>query len=89
MNFPLSKLFLIACTAALHPVAQPLYLAPKGTDRPLSSFENLNGVKGGGAITNSGARGNLYETVMAFTTKSPLNMQEERTWLTINQNQKI
>jgi hypothetical protein len=70
--------------------AQQVYEMPKGADSRLSSFENMNGIKGGGAKTNKTAKGNAWEWVMPGETKSLLDIKGQgtiqRIWLTIDQN---
>jgi hypothetical protein len=70
--------------------AQQVYEMPKGVDSRLSSFENMNGVKGQGAKTNKTAKGNAWEWVKPGETKSLLDVKGQgtvqRIWLTIDQN---
>jgi hypothetical protein len=68
--------------------AQELYSAPNGRQSRVSSFENLNGTKGGGGKINQGAKGNAFESLAAgqskvlLTTHSPGIIQ--RIWVTVN-----
>ena len=41
--------------------AQELYTMPQGVNSRVSSFENLNGVKGEGGQTNKTAKGSAFE----------------------------
>jgi len=54
--------------------AQELYTMPQGVRSRVSSFENLNGVKGAGGQTNKTAKGNAFESLAAGQTKSLLNI---------------
>src|SRR6478735_8846457 len=68
--------------------AQELYSLPKGKLSRVSSFENLNGVKGEGGKTNRGAKGNASEPLGAGETKTLLVTRSagiiQRIWITIN-----
>jgi len=68
--------------------AQELYSAPKGQRSRVSSFENLNGVKGEGGKTNQGAKGNAFESLAAGQSKTLLVTNSagiiQRMWVTIN-----
>jgi hypothetical protein len=70
--------------------AQALYELPGGTDSRLSSFENLNGVKGAGGKSNKTAKGNAFEMVQPGETKTLLDIDGEgtitRIWMTVNAN---
>lgn len=70
--------------------AQTLYDFPAGTTSGLSSFENMNGVKGAGGKTNKTAKGNAFEMVMPGETKTLLDITGagiiQRLWVTVNQN---
>lgn len=59
---------------------------PKGQSR-ISSFENKNGVKGGGGQTNKGAKGNAFEPLAAGESKTLLDVSApgviQRIWVTI------
>jgi hypothetical protein len=52
------------------------------------SFENMNGVKGGGGMENAGAKGHACDSVGAGSTKTLLDMEGpgiiNRIWITIN-----
>ncbi|HJP63861.1 MAG TPA: glycoside hydrolase family 172 protein [Mucilaginibacter sp.] len=68
--------------------AQELYIMPQGVQSRVSSFENLNGVKGAGGQTNKTAKGNAFESLLAGQTKSLLNISSagiiQRMWVTVN-----
>jgi hypothetical protein len=70
--------------------AQQLYEMQTGVQSKLSSFENLNGVKGSGGKTNKTAKGNAFEFMKPGETKTLLNINDEgtiqRIWLTTNLN---
>ncbi len=55
--------------------AQELYIMPKGVQSRVSSFENLNGVKGEGGKTNKGAKGNAFESLKAGESKTLLDVR--------------
>ncbi|MEO6851550.1 MAG: glycoside hydrolase family 172 protein, partial [Mucilaginibacter sp.] len=68
--------------------AQQLYSMPQGKQSRVSSFENMNGVKGHGGETNQGAKGNAAEPIEAGESKTLLDVNSagviQRIWLTIN-----
>jgi hypothetical protein len=68
--------------------AQELYSIPNGKQSRVSSFENLNGLKGQGGKTNQGGKGNAFESVKAGESKTLLNVNSagiiQRMWVTIN-----
>jgi hypothetical protein len=70
--------------------AQTLYDFPAGVTSGLSSFENINGVKGAGGKTNKTAKGNAFEMIKPGETKTLLNISGagiiQRMWITVNQN---
>jgi hypothetical protein len=70
--------------------AQQLYEMQNGVQSKLSSFENMNGVKGSGGKTNKTAKGNAFEFMKPGEIKSLLNVNGEgtiqRIWLTTNLN---
>jgi hypothetical protein len=70
--------------------AQQVYEMPANTESRLSSFENLNGVKGQGGKTNKTAKGNAWEWVKAGETKTLMDVKGQgiiqRIWMTIDQN---
>ena len=70
--------------------AQEIYEMPKNVSSRLSSFENLNGVKGSGGKTNQSAKGNAFEMVQPGETKTLLDISGQgiiqRMCLTIDQN---
>ena len=55
--------------------AQQLYEMPKGAQSRVSSFENMNGVKGNGGRENNGAKGHAFEQVKAGETKTLLDIK--------------
>ena len=68
--------------------AQELYSMPKGQQSRVSSFENLNGVKGDGGKTNKSGKGNAFESLKAGESKTLLEISSagiiQRMWITIN-----
>ena len=83
-----SILVVLACINAV--AAQQLFeISPLSQSR-LSSFENINGVKGKGGITNKSAKGNAFEMLQPGETKTLMDINGEgmitRTWLTVNQS---
>jgi hypothetical protein len=85
MRIMLLAIFLFfICTAH----AQELYIMPKGNPTShMSSFENLNGVKGQGGISNQSAKGNAFESLPAGKSKTLLNIKGagtiQRMWFTV------
>lgn len=84
-------LFLISFALISYIVsAQQLYEMQTGVQSKLSSFENMNGVKGSGGKTNKTAKGNAFEFMKPGEAKSLLNVNGEgtiqRIWLTTNLN---
>lgn len=83
------KIFTIALLlAATHLAAQELYQAPSGAHSRVSSFENLNGVKGKGGMSNATAKGHAFESLKAGESKTLLDIHGtgrlQRIWCTIN-----
>jgi hypothetical protein len=68
--------------------AQELYIMPKGVQSRVSSFENLNGVKGEGGKSNKGAKGDAFESLKAGENKTLLDVHSagiiQRMWFTFN-----
>jgi hypothetical protein len=68
--------------------AQELYQMPAGVESRVSSFENLNGAKGRGGMTNHGAKGNAFESLKAGTSKTLLDIHSggtiRRIWCTVD-----
>src|SRR6476660_2241306 len=68
--------------------AQELYQMPSNTQSRVSSFENMNGLKGEGGKTNKTAKGNAFEFVKAGETKILLDIKSagciQRMWCTVN-----
>jgi hypothetical protein len=68
--------------------AQELYTMPKGVQSRVSSFENLNGVKGEGGKLNKGAKGDAFESLKAGESKTLLEVHSagiiQRMWFTFN-----
>jgi len=75
----------LALSAVSH--AQELFTMPKGGQSRVSSFENVNGVKGNGGKTNNGAKGNAFEGLKAGESKTLLETNSpgiiQRIWVTI------
>ena len=76
---------LAVCTVTLQ--AQELFRIPEGASSSISSFENMNGVKGAGGKTNKGAKGNAFESLKAGEAKTLLQVSGagiiQRMWFTI------
>jgi len=74
--------------AAIIANAQELYQLVPNTQSRVSSFENLNGLKGGGGKTNKTAKGNAFEFVKAGETKTLLHIKStgiiQRMWCTVS-----
>lgn len=70
--------------------SQQIFEMPAATSSRLSSFENPNGIRGQGAQTNKGAKGNAWEWIQPGELKSLLDVKGEgivqRIWLTIDQS---
>jgi hypothetical protein len=69
-------------------LAQNLYVLPGGfKNSSMSSFENLNGVKGAGGKTNRSAKGNAYEDLKSGASKTLLDVAGtgiiQRMWVTV------
>lgn len=85
----MKHLFIAICllTASLTD-AQELFKMPDGQQSRVSSFENMNGLKGNGGKTNNGSKGNAYEALNAGETKTLLEVNSpgiiQRMWVTIN-----
>lgn len=81
-------LLLLLATAQVQ--AQSLYQFPAGVQTRVSSFENLNGVKGNGGKTNQTAKGNAFEFLKKGESKTLLDISGEgtvqRIWMTFNRN---
>ncbi|MES2329941.1 MAG: glycoside hydrolase family 172 protein [Bacteroidota bacterium] len=84
MKIIFTVLFFCNCYAAN---SQELYTMPKGQQFRISSFENLNGIKGNGGQTNGGAKGNAFEPLKAGESKTLLEITNpgiiQRIWVTI------
>ena len=85
----MQKLIIVAMLLfALDTGAQELYKMPEGAQSRVSSFENLNGVKGKGGRSNKGAKGHAFEPVKAGETKTLLDIQGTgvigRIWCTVS-----
>lgn len=68
--------------------AQELFIMPRGAESAVSSFENLNGLKGEGGKSNQGAKGHAFESLKAGESKTLLNIPSpgiiQRMWFTID-----
>ena len=77
------------CLALISP-AQQLYEMPKTVESRLSSFENLNGIKGQGGKTNKTAKGNAWEWIKPGESKTLMDVKGQgiiqRIWMTIDQS---
>ncbi len=69
--------------------AQELFIMPQGATSAVSSFENLNGLKGEGGKSNLGAKGHAFESLKAGQSKILLDVQSagiiQRMWFTIDE----
>jgi hypothetical protein len=68
--------------------AQNLYTLPEGfKSSSISTFENLNGVKGAGGKTNQSAKGNAFEDLKSGQSKTLLEIEGsgiiQRMWFTV------
>ena len=74
--------------AATRLSAQELYQLPPGAHSRVSSFENLNGLKGRGGQSNATAKGHAFEDLKAGETKTLLDVTSagivQRIWMTIS-----
>jgi hypothetical protein len=69
-------------------MAQHLYNLPEGfKNSSVSTFENLNGMKGAGGKTNQSAKGNAFEELKSGQSKTLLEIQGagiiQRMWFTV------
>jgi len=83
------KIYAIALLLAVtNLTAQELYQVPPGAHSRVSSFENLNGVKGKGGMSNATAKGHAFESLKAGESKTLLDIHGagkiQRIWCTIN-----
>ena len=73
--------------------SQELFQKPAGVQSRVSSFENMNGLKGGGAKTNKGAKGNAFESMKPGQSKTLLDINAtgiiQRIWLTVSQDKPL
>jgi hypothetical protein len=81
-------LFLLFFAAPVLVSGQALYSAPSGATSRVSSFENLNGLKGAGGKTNAGAKGAAFRSLAAGETCTLLDVHQagiiQRIWVTVN-----
>lgn len=86
----MKRAVLIACFIILGQAiaAQELYTMPRAAQSRVSSFENLNGKRGAGGITNRSAKGNAAESLKAGESKTLLDVESagiiNRMWFTIS-----
>jgi hypothetical protein len=83
------KIFTVVLLLAVtHLTAQELYQAPAGAHSRVSSFENLNGVKGQGGKSNATAKGHAFESLKAGESKTLLDIHGagrlQRIWCTVS-----
>lgn len=73
--------------------AQNLYQIPPGARSHVSSFENLNGLKGQGGRSNATAKGHAFESLKAGESKTLLNIRSagilQRIWCTVSDRSPI
>jgi hypothetical protein len=83
------SLFFISCFNIQLLAAQELYRMPEGVQSRVSSFENINSVKGAGGQTNLSAKGNAFESLKMGETKTLLDVKGsgiiQRMWFTIRE----
>lgn len=86
----MKKYFVLAISVFLFNglLAQNLYMLPEGfVSSTLSSFENLNGIKGEGGKTNKSAKGNAFERLGSGQSKTLLELEGsgiiQRMWFTV------
>lgn len=95
MRFCLNKPIILFCVAlaAQGLSAQALYQHPGNAATRLSSFENKNGAKSKGGVTNKGAKGNAFEEFGPGETKVLMDYKGcgiiQRIWLTYTRNPKL
>ena len=84
----MKKWLVILLLAGNRLAAQPLYQHIPGASSRVSSFENLNGMKGQGGKENATAKGHAFEDLKAGQTKALLNVggagMVQRMWVTIS-----
>ncbi len=80
-------MFTIVFSISLLKSQQIFNLPQKRIESTISSFENINGVKGNGGKRNLSAKGNAYEQIKAGTSKTLLEISGagtiQRIWLTL------
>lgn len=86
----MKKYFVLAISILLikGAFAQNLYMLPENfKSSTLSSFENLNGIKGEGGKTNNSAKGNAFEGLKSMESKTLLEVEGpgivQRMWFTM------
>lgn len=86
----MKKYFILAISILLikGTFAQNLYMLPENfNSSSLSSFENLNGLKGEGGKTNNSAKGNAFEGLKSMESKTLLEVDGagiiQRMWFTV------
>jgi D-arabinan exo alpha-(1,3)/(1,5)-arabinofuranosidase (non-reducing end) len=81
-------LLLLFLAAPILVTGQALYSAPSGATSHVSSFENLNGIKGAGGKSNAGAKGAAFRSLPAGETCTLLDIHQagiiQRIWMTVN-----
>jgi hypothetical protein len=74
---------------SLQVMSQELYMMPSGVVTGMSSFENINGLKGKGGINNQAAKGSAFEPLSAGTSKILLDIKGagtiQRMWFTFRE----
>jgi hypothetical protein len=83
------KIFTIALLLMTsHLAAQELYQSLPGAQSHVSSFENLNGIKGQGGKSNATAKGHAFESLKAGERKTLLDIHGagrlQRMWCTVS-----
>ena len=74
MGMKIIFLLFIICLAL---VSQQLYEMPMAVESRLSSFENLNGIKGQGGKTNKTSKGNAWEWIKAGEIKTLMDVKRQ------------
>ena len=86
--FLFSLLFLISCNQKENNSSSEIFSFNPDIETRWSSGENLNGIKGGGARENNGAKGHPQDAIEARSTRTLLDIQGQgiinRMWFTIN-----
>jgi len=84
-----SRILFAFLLLSLQVLSQEIYVMPSGVLTGVSSFENINGLKGKGGINNQTAKGNAFESLPAGTSKILLDIKGagtiQRMWFTFRE----